>query len=555
MTRWFSLPAFLLAAIPVAVVWILAGRPIAIPDGVGKAIPCVSYTPFRGNQTPFDETLVVAPGQIEDDLGRLAAAGIGCVRTYSVDQGLERVPEIAARHGIAVLLGAWIGREPAKNQGQLEAAVRLANAHPGTVRAVIVGNEVLLRRERTTENIAADLAWMRARTSVPLTYADVWEFWLRNPSLAASVDFVTIHILPYWEDDPVANADAAGYVIEIWRKMRAAFPGHNIFLGETGWPSAGRMREGARPGRIEQARFLRAFSHLAAQENGLEYNLIEAFDQPWKRAAEGTVGGHWGVFDEQRRAKFPWTGPIAAQPEWRARLAATEILALALFAAAFGRPLPAGRWLALAILAQSAATVFVVQAEFVFVSSRTALEWAIGAGGLALGLMVAGVASFCLARGFGDAARPPPVAGTLSWLARPRMDSLDLALVFGIVRFAFLFAAVVQTLGLLFDGRYRGFPVAGYILPAAIFAVMACLGGGGQKSGVAASESSRQIYIGGGDSPAADSSGLALALVLAAGGIAVAVIEGPANHQALGWTLTALMLALPWLIRGHRRNP
>ncbi|MEK7244755.1 MAG: hypothetical protein AAB223_01900, partial [Pseudomonadota bacterium] len=201
MTRWLCLPAFLLAALPFALVWGLAGRPVAIPEGAAGerpapiigppyraagerpapiigppyraagAIPCVSYAPFRGSQTPFDQALVVAPAEIEDDLRKLAAFGIRCVRTYSVDQGLERVPEIAARHGMTVLLGAWIGREDAKNRRQLETAVQLANAHPGTVRAVIVGNEVLLRRERTADDLARDLAWVRARTSVPLTYA------------------------------------------------------------------------------------------------------------------------------------------------------------------------------------------------------------------------------------------------------------------------------------------------------------------------------------------------------------------------------------------------
>ena len=547
MTRWSCLPAFALAALPIALTWGLAGRPVAIPDGAGNAIPCLSYTPFRGAQTPFDESLVVAPAQIEDDLRKLAAGRIRCVRTYSVDQGLEQVPEIAARHGMTVLLGAWIGREDAKNRRQLETAVRLANAHPKTVRAVIVGNEVLLRRERTADDLARDLAWVRARTSVPLTYADVWEFWLRNPSLATAVDFVTIHILPYWEDEPVANADAARYTVETWRRMREAFSGKEVFLGETGWPSAGPMRQGARPGRIEQARFFREFSRLAAAgespppinirredslaagETGLDYNLIEAFDQPWKRMAEGTVGGHWGVFDESRRAKFPWAGPVAAQPEWRAYLAATEILALALFALAIGRSLSFGRWLALGIFAHASAAVFVAQADAVIISSRNALEWAIGAGGLALGIAVAGLASFGLARGFGDVARPAPVAMALFWLARPRMISLDPPLVFGLARFAFLSAALVQTLGLLFDGRYRGFPVAGFIVPAAIFAAMAWLGGNDRSLAAAA-----------------DPQGRALALVLAAGGIAVAVIEGPANHQALSWTLIVLLLASPW---------
>jgi glucan 1,3-beta-glucosidase len=530
MTRWLFLPAFVLAAIPVALVWGLAGRPVAIPDGAGAAIPCVSYTPFRGGQTPFDESLVVAPAQIEDDLRVLAAHQIRCVRTYSVDQGLERVPDIAARHGMAVLLGVWIGREEAKNRLQLETAVRLANAYSGTVRAVIVGNEVLLRRERTADDLARDLAWMRARTSVPLTYADVWEFWLRHPKLADAVDFVTVHVLPYWEDEPVANAGAARYVVETWRKMREAFPGRDVFLGETGWPSAGRMREGARPGRIEQARFLRDFSRLAANEPGLDYNLIEAFDQPWKRAAEGTVGGHWGLFDETRSGKFPWTGPVAPAPDWPADLAATEILAFALFILAFARNLSFGRWLALGILAQAAAAALVVQADFVLVSSRNVLEWAIGALGLALGFAVAALAAFGLAHGFGAAARIPPVAAALAWLARPRIETLGLPLALGLARFAFLAAALAQTLALLFDGRYRGFPVAGFIVPAAVFAGLAWLGG--RTSGP-------------------DSQGRALALVLAAGGIAVTVLEGPANHQAIAWTLTALLLASPWLRHGR----
>ncbi len=528
MTRWFCLPAFLLAALPIALVWGLAGRPVAVPDGAAGAIPCVSYTPFRGTQTPFDPALVVAPAEIEDDLGKLAAGGIRCVRTYSVDQGLEAVPEIAARLGMSVLLGAWIGRDDAKNRLQLETAVRLANAYPGTVRAMIVGNEVLLRRERTADDLAADLAWVRARTEVALTYADVWEFWLRNPALAAAVDFVTVHILPYWEDEPVAQPEAARYTVETWRRMREAFSGHKVFLGETGWPSQGRMREGARPGRVEQARFVREFSRLATEEGGLDYNLIEAFDQPWKRASEGTVGGHWGIFDQFRRAKFPWTGPVAAWPQWRATLAVTEILALLLFAAALGRALAPGRWLALGIFAHAAAAVFVIQAEFVWVASRGALEWAIGALGLALGLMVAAMASFGLARGFGDAAKPAPVAQALAWLARPKMGALNPALAFGLARFAFLFAALVQTLGLLFDGRYRGFPVATFIVPAAIFAVMAWLDGNRKSA-------------------SADPQGRALALVLAAGGAAVGVMEGLANHQALSWTLTVLLLAAPWL--------
>ena len=42
----------------------------------------------------------------------------------------------------------------------------------------------------------------------------------------------------------------------IRKQVAAAFPGKEILIGETGWPSHGRMRDGALPSRINQARFI-----------------------------------------------------------------------------------------------------------------------------------------------------------------------------------------------------------------------------------------------------------------------------------------------------------
>jgi exo-beta-1,3-glucanase (GH17 family) len=46
------------------------------------------------------------------------------------------------------------------------------------------------------------------------------------------------------------------------------------------------------PSRVNEAKFMRGFVAMA-EANGWHYNLIEAFDQPWKRASEGAVGGYW----------------------------------------------------------------------------------------------------------------------------------------------------------------------------------------------------------------------------------------------------------------------
>ena len=46
----------------------------------------------------------------------------------------------------------------------------------------------------------------------------------------------------------------------IRKRLAVAFPTKEILIGETGWPSKGRMRVGALPSRINQARFDAEFS-------------------------------------------------------------------------------------------------------------------------------------------------------------------------------------------------------------------------------------------------------------------------------------------------------
>src|SRR6185503_3850018 len=107
-----------------------------------------------------------------------------------------------------------------------------------------VGNEALLRGEVSPVTLGEYIRDVKARVKMPVTYADVWEFWLRYAELASAVDFVTIHILPYWEDDPVSAAQAADHVAAVRQRVADHFPGKEVMIGEVGWPSAGRMRAG-----------------------------------------------------------------------------------------------------------------------------------------------------------------------------------------------------------------------------------------------------------------------------------------------------------------------
>src|ERR1700704_5772012 len=339
----------------IAAVWWWLATPIHLaraPIDPNAKLQCVSYAPFRGGQTPLLPATHVGPEQIEQDLAQLVKIS-ECVRTYSIENGLDQVPGIAAKVGLKVIQGIWLGSDRLKNLNQIATVVGLTKRYPEVITSVVAGNEVLLRGEMTTTDLVATIRSVKSQVSVPVTYADVWEYWLKNREIYDAVDFVTIHILPYWEDFPIRARFAAGHVDSIRQRMAVAFPGKEILIGETGWPSEGRMREGALPSRTNQARVVSEILLLAKQE-GFRVNLIEAYDQPWKRQLEGTVGGYWGLLDSVRReAKFSWGAPVSNHPAWRWQAGGGIGLAIAMFAAALAArrrragPMATGHWLAI----------------------------------------------------------------------------------------------------------------------------------------------------------------------------------------------------------------
>ncbi|HEY0235359.1 MAG TPA: beta-(1-6) glucans synthase, partial [Afipia sp.] len=254
----------------IAGIWLWLARPVTLsraPIDPAQKLECVSYTPFRGAQTPLDPTLHVSAGQIAEDLKELVKI-TGCIRTYSVDVGLDQVPGEAAKVGLKVIQGIWLGNNRLKNSLQIDTAVALAKKYPDTIQSLVVGNEVLLRGEMTSQQVANAIREVKAAVpTIPVTYADVWEYWLRNRDLANVAGFVTVHLLPYWEDFPIPADEAVAHLNAIRRQVIAAFPGKEILIGETGWPSAGRMREGALPSPANQASFMAEVVALSKREN------------------------------------------------------------------------------------------------------------------------------------------------------------------------------------------------------------------------------------------------------------------------------------------------
>jgi glucan 1,3-beta-glucosidase len=311
-----------------------------------------------------------------------------------------------------------------------------------------VGNEVLLRREKTGAQMAGLVRQVKAQVSQPVTYADVWEFWRKHPEVAPEVDFVTIHLLPYWEDEPTGIDAALAQVGRVRRLMGETFPGKPILIGETGWPSEGRQRESAVPSRVNQAWFVRGFVR-AAQAEGWRYNLIEAFDQPWKREKEGAVGGYWGLFDTDRTDKGVLAGPVSNLPQWPRWLALSGLLAGAMLLAA-GRP-QLRRSVVAPALAFAGATLAAYHLRYAAISARSLAEW--GWMGAEVALTLAVTVWLTLAA----TGSPAGWRAHLLELAQRRAHWLALAAGFG---------ATVLSLQLAFEPRYRDFPFWAYLMPA-----------------------------------------------------------------------------------------
>ncbi len=455
-----GLACLVVSALVIAAVWAWLGPPLPMPQSplaAGEKLYCLSYAPFRGAQTPLDPTTRISAAQIEEDLSRLARL-TDCVRTYSVDYGLDQIAGIAARHGLKVMQGLWLSSHPEKNVVQIETAVALAKRYPGTIRAVVVGNEVLLRGEMSATDLANTIRAVKARVPVPVTYADVWEFWLRNRDVAAAADFITIHILPYWEDFPIPARNAAAHVASIRSQLVSAFAGKEVIIGEVGWPSAGRMREGALPSPANQARVIQDVLALAAREK-FHVNVIEAFDEPWKRALEGTVGGHWGLLDDASRApKFEWGVAVSNHPLWRWQAAGGIVFAVLVFGAAFaarrGGPAPLALWLAVTANAAVGGVLIGWTIANVPVES-------LGLGGWLRSLALAGVALLAPPVVSAAIMRGTPIP-RLSRVLGPASERIrdPLALLIGAILIATMLLAIQVALGLVFDPRYLDFPFA-----------------------------------------------------------------------------------------------
>jgi len=281
--------------------WHLSEKTLKAPD-VRSQIASMSYSPFAAGDAAANSGATTA--HIRADLKAIAPY-TAAIRTYSSTGGVELVPAIASEFGLKVTLGVWIDKDEKRNEREIRAAIDLAKRHRNII-GIVVGNETIYRKEKTIPELTELIQRVRRESPVPVTTGEIWSVWADHPELASAVDYIAAHILPYWEG--IADGNTVDLTIKFYDRLRSIHPGKRIVIAEFGWPSAGYNRRDAVPGRMTQAQVLRDFV-ARADALGIDYNIIEAIDQPWK-VFEGSVGPYWGAFDASRSPKFSWTGPV-----------------------------------------------------------------------------------------------------------------------------------------------------------------------------------------------------------------------------------------------------
>src|SRR6201991_2436886 len=279
------------------------------PDFTGM-LPSVSYAPFEGTGHP-DVDNVPNADKIRADLKKLSTI-TRAIRLYSSTGGVELVPPIAAEFGLKVTVGAWIDKNVDRNKREIAAAIDLARRNSNVI-GVVVGNEVIYRGEQEVGDLIEMIKRVKKSVNVPVTTGEIWHVWREFPQLANNVDFIAAHVLPYWEN--FTDKQAVDQAVDRFNLLRDIFPGKRVVIAEFGWPSAGYNLLNAVPGQFEQASVLRNFV-TRSEAIGMDYNIVEAIDQPWK-FFEGGVGPYWGIFNAAREPKFSWTGPIVNQDYWK----------------------------------------------------------------------------------------------------------------------------------------------------------------------------------------------------------------------------------------------
>lgn len=287
----------------------------------------VAYGPHRDGQRPNGPSPSVA--ELRQDLD-LMVKRWHLLRLYgSAEYAEDILKVIRAEHlDMKVMLGISLAAEDRRdssgavletfartreaNRREVEAGLRLADGFPEIVKALCVGNETQIfwsGNRVPTERLIEIVREVRARSGVPITVSDDFNYWNKPESrvVAREIDFISSHHHPLWNGSQVQ--DAMAWVRKTFSDVQAVHPGDLVLISETGWATQrldtgdqGKYMKG-RVGEDEQAVFCDSLGAWLRVSRVPTFTF-EAFDENWKGSdPPGEVEKHWGLYRADRTPK------------------------------------------------------------------------------------------------------------------------------------------------------------------------------------------------------------------------------------------------------------
>lgn len=264
-----------------------------------EKISCLSYEPKMTKEGKITEKNPLSVEQAREELTHLKQV-TNCVRIYNFSYGMLSAYGVAEDLGLNVIAGVWLGTDLEKNKEEVEIAIQELPKY-GNIKFLVVGNETQLTQRVTEAQLIQAIRQIKKKIDVEIATAEFSYFWESKPQVEKYIDVIALHSFPYWNGtNLIAGVDS---IVAEYKNVKKIYKKKPVYLLEAGWPSEGTYREQSVVGLEEQRQFIKEIDRRRG-ELGNFYNLIEAYDQPWKIVEdEGRTGGHWGVYDAYGKDK------------------------------------------------------------------------------------------------------------------------------------------------------------------------------------------------------------------------------------------------------------
>jgi GPH family glycoside/pentoside/hexuronide:cation symporter len=253
--------------------------------------------------SPYLEGQDIGDKLSEDQISRrmnIIAPYTKWVRSFSCTDGNECIPKVAKEKELKTMVGAWIGDDLTQNEKEISALIKLGKS--GLVDIAVVGNETLMRKELTEQQLIAYINRVkRALPKIPVGYVDAYYQFVECPKLTAACDVLLANCYPFWEGCSIEQSST--YLKQMYAVTQKVSDGKPVIITETGWPNQGDHTKAAHP---SESNAMKYFINTAnwAQQNEVPLFYFSSFDESWKVHHEGDVGARWGLWDKNEQLKF-----------------------------------------------------------------------------------------------------------------------------------------------------------------------------------------------------------------------------------------------------------